>query len=187
LYDNPDTPTFEEIYDSYAGRILNLAYRFAGNEEVARDLTQDIFVKVYENLDRFEHKSHVYTWIYRIAVNHISNHMKRERRYKWISLMDQKVSDVIREDRLDPKYWGRTTTVSSEQKLEAAERANLVWTTIQKFPPKYQIPLVLHHYEDMSYKDIAETLGISMSAVESRIHRAKKRLIKELEPWLDRV
>lgn len=181
MHEKPDAPTFEEIYETYAERILNLAYRFTGNEEVARDLTQDIFVKVYENLDKFEQKSHVYTWIYRIAVNHATNHLKRERRHRWISLMDQNVSDVIREQR-----W-RTTSPTTENKLEAAERANLVWATIQTLPAKYQVPLVLHHYEGLSYKEIAETMDLSMSAVESRIHRAKKRLVKELEPWLDRI
>ena len=58
---------------------------------------------------------------------------------------------------------------------------------IQELPPKYRVPLVLHHYEGMAYKDIAAVMEISLSAVEARIHRAKKQLVKKLEPWLDRI
>jgi RNA polymerase sigma-70 factor (ECF subfamily) len=58
---------------------------------------------------------------------------------------------------------------------------------IQTLGTKYRVPLVLHHYEELSYKEIAQTMGISLSAVEARIHRAKKQLIKKLEPWLDKI
>ena len=68
-----------------------------------------------------------------------------------------------------------------------AERARVVWNAVRALPAEYRVPLVLHHYDGMSYKDIAETMGLSLSAVETRIHRAKKKLIPKLEPWLDRI
>ena len=119
-------PAFEEIYEAYAERVLNLAYRLTGNEEVARDLTQDIFIRVYEKLGTFEGKSHVYTWIYRIAVNHIFNHLKRERRYRWLSLLDRDVSDALGGE-VEQAFVERAAPPSAERALQDAERRSNQW------------------------------------------------------------
>jgi RNA polymerase sigma-70 factor (ECF subfamily) len=187
LQSDPETPSFEDIYAAYGERILNLAYRLSGNEETARDLTQEIFVKVYQNLATFEGRSQVYTWIYRIAVNHVTNYLKKEGRHRWFSLMDEKVSDLIRRDRVEPSGSGNKTSPRAERNLEAADRARIVWDAVRSLPEKYSVPLVLFHYDGMSYKEVAGAMDLSLSAVEARIHRAKKKLIKKLEPWLDRI
>ena len=180
-------PVFEDIYAQHADRILNLAFRLTGNDEVARDLCQEVFVKVYQNLESFEQRSGVFTWTYRIALNHITNYLKKERRRHWIHLADRNVSDVAGEDEVESGFWGRTTTPSADRGLERRQRDHIVWREIQTLPEKYRVPLVLHHYESLAYKEIAEMMQLSMSAVESRIHRAKKQLIKKLEPWLDKI
>lgn len=180
-------PTFEEIYETYGDRVLNVAYRMTGDAETARDLTQEIFVKAYENLGSFERRSHIFTWLYRIAVNHIINHLKKERRRRWVSLLDTSVSDAIRDGAADPGSGLPAPDPPADARLEMEERARLVWSAVQSLPVKYRAPLVLLHYDGMSYKEIAETLEISLSAVETRIHRARKKLAKVLEPWLDRI
>ena len=88
LTENPATLTFDEVYAAYAERVLNLAFRLTGDEDVARDLSQEIFIKVYQNLARFEQRSQIFTWIYRIAVNHINNYLKKERRQRWVRLVE---------------------------------------------------------------------------------------------------
>jgi RNA polymerase sigma-70 factor (ECF subfamily) len=181
------TPTFEAIYEAYAERVLNLAYRMTADEEAARDLTQEIFIKVYENLGSFEHRSQVFTWLYRIAVNHITNYIKKEKRRRWVSFMDWKISDVFREDQAGSAFDIPAEGLSADRKLEDDERAKLVWSMVQSLPVKYRVPLVLFHYDRMSYKEIADILGLSLSAVETRIHRAKKQLLTKLEPWLGRI
>jgi RNA polymerase sigma-70 factor (ECF subfamily) len=179
--------TFEDIYASYADPILNLAWRMTANEEIARDLTQDIFVKVYQNLDTFERRSNVYTWIYRIAVNHIYNYLKKERRRRWVDLLDKTVSEAVREDDDGGPAGPAEPAAAADRKLEEAERARIVWQAVTSLPPKYRVPIVLYHYEEMSYKDIAEAMGLSMSALESRIHRGRKKLVELLGPWVDRI
>ena len=179
-----DRLTFEQVYDENAARVLNLALRLTGDEETARDLTQEIFVKVYTSLDTFEHRSAVSTWVYRIAVNHITNHLKKERRRRLLSLRE---TDASQASEVEAGFWGRRSTVSSDKGLERAERDRIVWRAIQTLPEKYRIPLVLFHYENLSYKEIAEAMQIGMSALESRLHRAKKELIRKLEPWLDKI
>lgn len=182
-----DPQSFDEIYEAYGERILNLAFRFTRNEEIARDLTQDIFIKVFQNLESFEQRSHIYTWIHRIAVNHITNHLKRERRNLWLDLLDNTVSELLQADKLDPAFRDRIADLPSDKILENSERERIVWEAVQTLSVKYRVPLVLHHYEEMSYKEIAAALDLSMSAVESRIHRAKKQLIKKLEPLLEKI
>jgi RNA polymerase sigma-70 factor (ECF subfamily) len=186
LPDQTDANAFERVYESYADKILNLAHRMTGNEEVARDLTQDVFIKVYQHLDTFEQRSGIYTWIYRIAVNHIYNYLKKERRHRWVDLLDQPVRDALREDGA-----GAVVPPSGEPPtdlaVEGAERAEVVWRAVISLPPKYRVPIVLYHYQEMSYKEIAEATGLSMSAVETRMYRGRKKLIKLLEPWIDRI
>ncbi|MGD8415285.1 MAG: sigma-70 family RNA polymerase sigma factor [Candidatus Latescibacterota bacterium] len=181
-----DANSFEQIYADYADAILNLAWRMTADEDTARDLTQDIFVKVYRSLESFEGRSSVYTWLYRIAVNHIYNYLKKEKRKRWVDLLDSTVGEAI---------WGneaesggpQAPDPAADRLLEDSERAEVVWRAVTDLPPKYRVPIVLYHYQGMSYKEIAETAGISMSAVEARIHRGRKKLVKLLEPWIDRI
>lgn len=188
LPEQTDATTFESVYETYADNILNLAWRMTGNEDVARDLTQDIFLKVYQNLDTFERRSSIYTWIYRIAVNHIYNHLKRERRRRWVDLLDKTVSEAVRDLPGDAETSGLTAPEPlADRLLEDAERAHVVWRAVTALPPKYRVPIVLYHYQGMSYKEVAEAMDLSMSAVESRIHRGRKKLVTLLEPWMDRI
>ncbi len=185
LQEDSQSMTFEEIYQQYSGRILNLAYRMTHREDAARDLTQDVFIKVYEHLSDFEGKSQIYTWIYRIAVNHILNHLKKNQRLRWLNLMDKNISELFKEEDIDPTFWGRNGVPSPESHLEKLERERIVHAQVQSLPVKYRVPLMLHRYERMSYQEVADVMQLSLSAVETRIHRAKKELIKKLEPWME--
>ena len=179
------TSTFDELYEKFGDRILNMAYRMTGGEDVARDLTQDIFIKVYENLDSFTHQSSAYTWIYRIAVNHILNYLKKKNRYNWQNLLERSVSEVIQSGTPVFEFWINDGFESPDGKIEKQERETLVWTLIQKLPAKYRVPLVLQRYDEMGNKEIAEAMDLSLSAVESRIFRAKKKLMVLMKPYME--
>ncbi len=183
--DEPEIASFEAMYDRYGGRVLNLTYRMTGNEESARDLAQEVWIKVFERMDTFEERSDVFTWIYRITVNHVLSHLKRERRAKWINLLDRSIADVLQDETVDPRFLERGETPQADAVVESGERAHRVWRAIQSLDPKYRVPLVLYHYEELSYLEIADTMGLSLSAVEARIHRARKQLAKVLGPLLD--
>jgi len=174
--------TFEEVYSDCSTKILNLAYRFTSDGEQARDLTQDIFIKVFQNLKNFKGESSAFTWVYRIAVNHILNYLKKEKRRKFIQLIDKNVKEAITEEAGSRTLI--TNNPSSSQILEDEERSRIVKSIIDELPPKYRVPFILYKYEGMSYKEIAESLEISLSSVETRIYRARKQLIAKLEPWL---
>ena len=179
--------TFEEIYREYSGRVLNLVYRMTSRQDIARDLTQDIFIKVYNNLGTFQEQSQVYTWVYRIAVNHVLNHIKHERRARWLSVLGSSEADAAERRKIEHMANQYDGSVSADKAMEQDERARAVWSAVQSLSPKYRIPLILHHYEGISYGEIAGMMDITMSAVENRIHRAKQQLIKKLEPVLDQL
>lgn len=175
-------PTFDEIYREHAERTLNLLFRFTSREPVARDLLQDVFIKVYENMDSFERRSQIYTWIYRIAVNHAINYMKRERRTVWFSVLDETVGDLLKKESVEMSGVGGGSILRPDEVLERSEADEQVRRAVDALPLKYRIPFVLFKDENMGYTEIAEVLEISLSAVESRIHRARKMLIKKLSP-----
>jgi RNA polymerase sigma-70 factor (ECF subfamily) len=179
--------SFDELYENYGGNVLNLAYKMTGAEETARDLTQDIFLKVYQNLSSFKGESHIYTWLYRISLNHIINYLKRERRFRWMELMDTKISEIINQAETHSEFGLHSNPIPPDRGVEKMERERIVWSIILKLPEKQRVPLILHRYEGFSYQEIADQLGISLSNVESRIHRAKNFLIKKLEPWIDKI
>ena len=178
--------SLDSIYREYGERILNLAYRMTSDEEAARDLTHDVFLKAYENLHRFDQKSQIYTWIYRIAVNHILNHLRRTRRARWVGLLDENVTDLYKENKpaLQPELKDEQDFLEA---LEHHERSQILWSAVQSLSLKYRMPLVLFFYEGLSHQEIAGVMKLSLSAVETRIHRAKKALFGKIQPYLDQI
>jgi RNA polymerase sigma-70 factor, ECF subfamily len=179
--------TFEEIYRTYSERILNLVYRMTLNEEVSRDLTQEIFIRIYRKLDTFHQESQIYTWMHSIAVNHVLNYLKHQKRFRWTRMMSADQTEFDNLSGITDSPLGDNRPLQADAAMEQQERTAIVLRALQSLTPKYRIPLILHHYENISYRDISAILKISMSAVESRIHRAKKQLIRELEPVVDQL
>jgi RNA polymerase sigma-70 factor (ECF subfamily) len=176
--------SFETTYQRLGGRVLNLAYRMIGDEDTARDLAQEVWIKVYERFDTFEARSEISTWIHRITVNHVLSHMRRQRRARWLRILDRPLGDLLREGEAPPEF-ERSPAPGADHVMEMDERSRRVWEAVQTLDAKYRVPLVLHHYGEMSYQEVAETLQLSMAAVESRIHRARRQLIAVLRPLLD--
>ncbi len=187
MSENSSKMTFEDVYKAHAEKVLNLVFRMTSNEEVSRDLTQDIFIKVYKNLDTFREESQLYTWIHTIAVNHVINYLKREKRGRWLNLTNNEGLDVIQNNRVESSHINQSIPVSADKAMEQNERVRIVRHAIQSLSPRYRIPLILFHYENMSYNEIADMMNLSLSALETRIHRAKRQLIKKLEPLLDQI
>jgi RNA polymerase sigma-70 factor, ECF subfamily len=182
-----EPPSFEALYERYGSRVLNLIYRMTGNDEVSRDLAQDVWTQVFKNMDRFEARAEIFTWIYRIAVNRTLNHLKQEKRRRWVHLLDQSVGEVLSEEKVDPGVILHSRAERQDRVVENEQRAQHLWRAIQALDPKYRIPLVLFHYEGQTYQEIAKTLGLSMTATQARIFRARKQLARVLGPLLEQL
>jgi len=171
-----DRSAFKAIVDLHGTRIINLAYRITGNRMDAEDVAQEVLVEVYKNLRNFRGDSSLATWIMRIAHNRSLNYLRDKRPSKTVSIDYAKGEDDRPLIELLP---GKSSDVP-DRALEIERNRAVLYDAIAELPEKMAKPFALHKLDGMPYDEVAKALGISVSAVESRIHRAKLRLQKEI-------
>ena len=153
-----------------------MAYGFTGNRESADDLAQEVFVKIYRSLDKFGQRSEFGTWLYRIAVNHIKDHLRKTARRKEVPLREFEDTRIAADD----------SARRREEERNDDERRAAVFQALQALPPKYNVILTLRDVRGCSYEEIADVLKISPGTVDSRLHRARRLLRKKMAPYLAR-
>jgi len=172
---------FGVLLDKYHKRIFNVLLRMVGDFHEAADLTQDVFVQAYRALKSFRGDSKIYTWLYRIAVNRGKNRMKQIARSN--SVVTSSLEDPIDlEDGLTrdvPDHSG-----IPERQLERDELQAVVSAEIENLPPDFRLVIILRDIEGLSYRDMADVIGISLEAVKSRLFRARSELRERLRPYI---
>lgn len=166
---------FEALMRHYYPRILNFIYRFAGNQSTAEDLTQEVFMRVYNNARKYRPKSGFQTWIYTIAKNVALNDLRRGRRFAY-SLDEPASGD-------DHKIYRETENseaLSPDEMIIQKEKADRIRAAISKLPENQKLALILRRYEEFSYAEIAATLNVSDKAVKSLLSRAMQNLKNRL-------
>ncbi len=181
-----DHSAFKKLFDDYKIMVFNVCLSMLSNQQEAEDITQDVFFQAYKSIKRFRAESRLSTWLYRIAVNHCLNHQRRKKQARWLSL------DFILESQGEKNQDVQTLSViasgdSPDVVLEKSERKRVVQQAINSLPKKQRIVVILHRYEGLSYKEIAEVMKCSLASVESRLHRAKVNLTKKLLPILKEI
>jgi RNA polymerase sigma-70 factor (ECF subfamily) len=169
-----DRGAFEAIVKTYEKKVFHLAYSFVQDRASADDLAQEVFVKAYFALSKFHFKSEFGTWLYRIAVNHIKDHLRKVSRRKEVSLEEFEDIPFVADDQVKEK----------EQRQAEDQRKKIVFQVLETLPPKYQLILTLRDVRGFSYEEIAGILKISPGTVDSRLHRARKMLRKKMTPYL---
>ncbi len=169
-----DEEAFGILVQKYKTKVFNLAYSFTRDRENADDLTQEVFIKVYYALERFKFKSGFGTWIYRIAVNHFKDYLRKHAKERHISLEMLGREPSQAEDEIQKK----------ERTQEGADRKKLLYQALRSLPEKHQIILTLRDIQGHSYEEIASILKLSAGTVDSRLHRARKMLRKKIAPFL---
>jgi len=169
---NGDAAAFEELVNRYENKIFRLTSNITHNHEDAEDAMQDAFLKAYSHLDSFQGDSRFYTWLVRIAANEALMRL-RKRRPNQVSVDEP----IEREDEVDllPREiedW----RPSPEEKYGEAEMRKILAESIEKLEPDYRIVLVLRDLEELSTQETAETLGLTETAVKSRLLRARLKL-----------
>ena len=153
-----DTRKFEELVIKYQDFVYTLVFNIVKTEESAKDVVQEVFLRVYKSIRRFERKSSFKTWLYRIAYNTALAHLKREKPLS--ALGDQ---------------------VLLEPKAKPAKDHALKMTLdklIAKLKPELQAVILFHYYDDLKYEEIAEVLDCPLGTVKIRLYRAKFELRK---------
>ncbi|MGB0387852.1 MAG: RNA polymerase sigma factor [Ardenticatenaceae bacterium] len=159
-----DDRPFSELFRRHQAIVWRVCYRFMGNSQDAEDLTQEVFFKAYRKLDQFEGRSALSTWLYRIAVTTCLN--EKRRRSRRPSVTSTSIDDMAESLAADSSEERWLTQIQQSRLLDALNKLN----------KKQREILQLRDFEQLSYKEISQKLGISLSATKMRIQRARLAL-----------
>jgi len=170
-----DVDAYSILIQRYQKRIYNLVYNMTSHHEDAEDLVQDVFVKAYASLPRFQGKSSFYTWVYRIAVNTTINFLKKRKRRQAMSLNDVDLGLERNETMM--------ALASADSPFRDANLSELqvkLNEVLQTLSEKHRAVVVMHDIQGMPHEEIAEIIGVSSGTVRSRLFYARQQLQAEL-------
>jgi len=170
-----DHDAFRVLVERYQERAYRMALGVLRDEEAARDVVQEGFLKVYRSLDRFEGRSSFYTWLYRVVMNLCLDAKRRDRSGRHAEWDETAPMEI------DPGGPDAVADLARERsspagQLERAELRSVVADAIEKLPDDARRTLVLREVDGLSYSEISECLGVPKGTVMSRLHNARKRL-----------
>lgn len=164
-----DKSAFRQLVEKYQDSVINSCYRFLRNKEEAEEISQEVFLKVYLSAGSYQAKTKFSTWLFKIVVNSCLNKLRDKKKSKFYKLDDDLPAPT--EDQPD-------------QSLERQELKSLVRDAIDSLSENQKAVIILNQYEGFSYQDIAKILDCSVTAVESRLFRAKGNLKKKLDTYI---
>jgi RNA polymerase sigma-70 factor (ECF subfamily) len=164
-----DSSAFKQMYERYKDKVYCLSFYMIGDREAARDISQQIFLKVFTSIMTFQHRASFGSWLFRLSVNVCRDHQRSVRRMRIFSTS----GPALLHDR-DSKR-------SVDEDLRKEHAAEMVQKAVMKLSPKLRTVVVLKYLEDLSYSQIAELLGCSMGTVSSRLNRSHKILAEQLK------
>jgi RNA polymerase sigma-70 factor (ECF subfamily) len=170
-----NTQAFSQLIDKYKSMVYNLAYRMCGNYHDSEDITQEAFVKTYQSLSHYNSAFRFSTWLYQITLNIIKDRLKK-RNLESISLDRILVNGRTTQDGLISGQEG-----NPENCLDNQYRKEKLMQAIISLPVQYREIIVLRHLQDLSYRELASILKISLDTVKVRLYRAREQLKKNLE------
>ena len=165
-----DSRAFEELVRGTYTDVYALAYRLTGNEEDARDVVQEAYLRAFKGLKRFREEAQFSTWMYRITANCASTAMTKGKKHRHEALEDEAPLADARPEH-DPEAAGDAELLRS--------RLN---DALEELPPRLRAVVVLRDMYDLPHQAIADELGISEAAAKVRLHRARRRLRERLFP-----
>ena len=165
---------FRVIYARYGDRIFRLANAYIKNQDDAADITQQVFLRAHRSIHRFRGQAHLYTWLYRIAINCCKD---------WV-----KQVHLARYDRRDDDWWSErsaadglfTVPTRTESRVERREVEEAMKAALSGLSPVFRSALELREIDGLSYREVARVLSCSEGTVKSRISRARRQLRDEL-------
>lgn len=171
-----DEKAFRELVDNYRQMVINTCFGLLHDKEDAEDVAQDVFIEVFRSVHKFRADSKLSTWLYRIAVNRSLNFIRDNKKRRWFRSFDAETD----QKKSPLKELASDDSGGPEFDLESSQRARLLHEAIDSLPKNQRVAFTLNKYEDLAYKEISEVMKLSISSVESLIHRAKKNLQKKL-------
>jgi RNA polymerase sigma-70 factor (ECF subfamily) len=174
---NGDQDVFKKLVEQHQVPLVRLCKGFLHDEEDARDIVQETFIEVFESIHHFRQDARLSTWLYRIAVNKSLNLLRKKKINRLLVSLD-----VFSAKETNDVEYGTTGPGQNlpGDKLEKNEKMKQIRKAVDSLPGNQRIVFILNKYMDLTNKEVAEVMDISLSAVESLMHRAKMNLQKKL-------
>ncbi len=161
-----DPDQYAMLVDTYKDLAYNIAFRMLGDADAAKDMAQESFIAAYKALEHFKFNSRFSSWLYRIVVNKCRDHFRAGRETVPVDEISEYVAGPDR---------------SPEQAAASRQTGDAVQHALNGLPPDYREVIILKHIEGLDYQEIADSLGVSVSALKVRAHRGREMLRKLLE------
>jgi RNA polymerase sigma-70 factor (ECF subfamily) len=167
-----DADRFEAFVREYQDMVFATAVRLLANASEAEDIAQTVFLRAFERFATLSTSATAAGWLKTVTTNLCLNHLARYRaRWQFFSELDRAGSE---------SYESTVPAPSTDAMLEQAERHARLESAVRQLPDHQRVPLVLFHFEDMNYKEIAATLGVAVGKVRTDIHRGREALKKAM-------
>ena len=169
---------FEKIYHKLKHRVYNTVLSYLQQAEEAEEVTQDVFMEVFEHGDDFKGEAAIQTWVYRIAINKSIDFIKyksRKKRFAFMTQLFEPESGELLHDMPNFEHPGFA--------IENKEKGVILFKAIEKLPEQQKTAFILSQVEGLSYKEISEVMEKQSGAIDSLIQRAKQNLRKELQNY----
>lgn len=168
-----DNSAWEALLGAHTRKIYNLCYRFTGRPEEAQDLTQEVFIKVFQTLKTFDAAQGAFsTWLNCVARNHLVDHYRRTKKDRATSPLEDELPTIEEKptSEVQPMAW-----------VEARERKEVLQTALDRLSPDLREAVILRDLQDLDYLEIGQVLGVPEGTVKSRINRGRLELARVLK------
>lgn len=173
-----DRNAFRQVIEQYQALVVHIVIKMGISPVERDDIYQDVFLKVYQNLDSFNKKSKLSTWIARIAINTSINYLKQKKADSLDAVKDdsEPLSESIASNDLTPDF-----------QTENSQTSAIIWGEVEKMPVKYKTVILMYHLAEMSYEEIADAVRLPQGTVKSYLFRGRKYLKDKLETVYNRA
>ena len=161
-----DEDSFNRLFDKYRMPVYSICYRFIRNDADAREIVQDVFIKIYRNIKKFNEKAKFFTWLYRITINTCISFQRRQKRHF-------QFDESISEQYADP-----------ESLHDRIITRKIIEDALMKLPGRQRMALILKHFQGHTFREIGESMGISTGAAKANHYQAMLKLREYLKGLL---
>jgi len=184
-----DRDAFRQLFEAHKDRVWSVALHFIGDPAAARDITQQVFLKLFTGIGQFRHEAVFSTWLYRLVVNTCLDEQRRRRRFLSFDFFSSGDDDSGRGE-MDSTDWQQARQfgqfdrgeqqMPQEDSYSRMETSASVKAAVKELKPKLRIAILLKYFEGLSYEEMARVLGCSTGTVASRLNRGHKELARRL-------
>jgi RNA polymerase sigma-70 factor, ECF subfamily len=177
---NGDRPAFEELVYRYDKNVLGIAYSFMNNNEDAKDIYQEVFLRVFKGIKKFEFRSEFSTWLYRITTNVCLTYRSQKKKYAYTSLDEE-------EEESNPRSLANTLTdnLTPDNNAVTSEITTKIENGLDKLSPQQRLVFTMKHYKGYKIKEIAAIMNCSEGTIKNYLFMATQRMRDHLKDFLD--